>query len=105
MATLEDRKLVVEISEGDPKIDQVQPKKLGQFVLAMNEIESQCSSDGGWSYRGKWSDGFGSVGLSMKRQAANHAYCGSKRQDISHLLKTQLEAIERFNNENCTGDA
>ena len=39
--SLENRKLVVEISEGDPKIDQVQPKNLGQFVLAMNEIESQ----------------------------------------------------------------
>ena len=39
--SLENRKVVVEISEGDPKLDEVQPKKLGEFVLALNEIEKQ----------------------------------------------------------------
>jgi hypothetical protein len=35
------RKVVVEVSEGDPKLDKAQPKKLGEFVLALNEIEKQ----------------------------------------------------------------
>jgi hypothetical protein len=39
--SLENRKVVVEISEGDPKLDVVQPKNLGEFVLALNEIEKQ----------------------------------------------------------------
>ena len=39
--SLENRKLVVEISEGDPKLDQLRPKKLGEFVFALNDLERQ----------------------------------------------------------------
>lgn len=40
-ASLDDRKIMVEIVEGDPKVDKVFCSKLGQFLLTLNEIESK----------------------------------------------------------------
>ena len=40
-ACLENREIMVQISEGDPEIDKVKPKELGQFILAIDEIESK----------------------------------------------------------------
>jgi len=39
--SLDRRKVVVEVSEGDPKLDKIKPKKLGEFTLTLNEIEKQ----------------------------------------------------------------
>jgi len=101
-ASLENRKIVVEISEGDPKVDKIHCNKLGQFVLRMNEIESKCPPDGSWHTMEHKLEGIGTIGFIAKRKRASKQCVVNKRREILEMLKTQLETIERFNGQYCS---
>jgi len=99
MMSLENRLLLVEVSEGDPRRDPVRPHKLGDFVFTLNEIEKKCPSHGSSVEISKRLDSLGLMIVNAKRRSADIEYFATKRQEIVDILKTQIDTMERFNHE------
>ena len=82
------------------------PDLLSHFFLKFAVVlffSSSSPSEGIWKDIEKRSDGFGIIGLCTKRRSADKEYFATKRQEIRGMIKTQLETIDRFNEEFCSG--
>jgi len=96
--SLDQRRLVIEIAEGSLH-DAFPPKKLGSFIFTLNEIEEKCPKDGSWIDITKRVESVGVICISAKHRSADKEYITIKKQEILGSLKTQIELIERFNQE------
>jgi hypothetical protein len=65
---------------------------------------SSSSSEGHRGTIEKRLENFGVLGISVKRRSSDKDYVGTKRQEILNRLETQLESIERFNDEYCNDE-
>lgn len=61
-------------------------------------------SDGTWHTLEHPLEDFGTLGLCAKRKSASKDFVVTKRREVLELIKTQLEMIERFNSEYCSGN-
>lgn len=97
MLSLENRRLEVEVAREDRYKDRFPPQILGAFDLTLNEIERKCPSDGSWVGISNRLESVGTINISAKRKSADIEYITAKKQEIEYLMKTQIETIERFN--------
>jgi len=56
-------------------------------------------SDGSWVDISKRLESVGTIGIAAKRRSPDIEYFNIKKQEIVNSMKTQIETIERFNNE------
>jgi hypothetical protein len=97
--TLDNRRLVIDIAEGSLH-DSFPPNKLGSFVFTLNEIEQKCPKDGSWSVDiTSRVESVGVICIVAKHRSAERDYITIKKKEIIDSLKTQIENIERFNQE------
>jgi len=97
--TLDNRRMVIDIAEGSLD-DSFPPNKLGSFVFTLNEIEQKCPKDGSWSVDiTKRVESVGVICIVAKHRSAERDYITIKKKEIIDSLKTQIETIERFNQE------
>ncbi|VEU33780.1 unnamed protein product [Pseudo-nitzschia multistriata] len=99
MMSLENRQLEVKILKGDPHRDRFRPKEVGTIAIPLNDIERICPSDGSWFEISKRLEGVGTIALHVQRRTADIEYITLKRQEIEATIKTQIETVERFNEE------
>jgi hypothetical protein len=99
--SLMERQLVIDVKAGVPE-DGRNPVEVGLFKFLLDNIEKRCPSDQSWIDASSCLDLDGSafkssIKISARKRKVDRDYVSAKKEEAIRALRSQVDCIERFN--------